>query len=97
MTERRTWDEFRANGLLWWVNRGLHLFGWAITVEVGEDGIVKSAYPSRCRFRGFTAECETRGFRRLTTFLKREAKALLAVLNEGGPEDEGGGRTDERA
>lgn len=26
MVERRSWEEFRESGLLWWVNRTLHLF-----------------------------------------------------------------------
>jgi hypothetical protein len=24
-----TWREFADAGLFWWINRGLHLFGWA--------------------------------------------------------------------
>jgi hypothetical protein len=32
--QKATWKEFRRSGLLWWINRSLHLFGWAIAVEV---------------------------------------------------------------
>lgn len=29
---RRSWEDFRNTGLLWFVNRVLHLFGWAIVL-----------------------------------------------------------------
>lgn len=71
--------EFRETGLLWWVNRTLHLFGWAIVVEVEADGqTVKRVFPARCKFRGFAEEAEDRGFRRLTTYMKEQGAELLA-------------------
>lgn len=30
MIERKSWEEFRNAGLLWWINMILHTFGWAI-------------------------------------------------------------------
>lgn len=51
--KRKSWQEFRATGMLWWVNRALHLFGWAIVVEVDDAGEVADAYPARVKFRGF--------------------------------------------
>ena len=39
----RTWKEFLDNGLLWWINRGLHLFGWAIVVVEEADGSISDA------------------------------------------------------
>ncbi|MBA3241173.1 MAG: hypothetical protein H0T60_08090 [Acidobacteria bacterium] len=77
MIERKTWEEFRAHQLLWWVNRMLHLFGWAIVVEVAEDGIVSDAYPARVGFRGFDPHCETEGFRGLTAYLNGHSAELL--------------------
>ena len=89
MPEERTWDEFREAGLLWWTNRILHLFGWAIVVELNDDGKnVKRAYPARVTYRGFTRECETRGFGRLTRFLKREAPDLMKVIEKNEKLDE---------
>lgn len=83
MTEERTWNEFRKSGLLWWVNRALHLFGWAIVVEMNDDGErVKRAYPARCKFRGFVEESETRGFRNLTNYMNTESEVLLSDLDE---------------
>lgn len=80
MTEERTWDEFRAAGLLWWVNRGLHLFGWAIVVEIGDDGKDR-IYPARCKFRGFAPEAEERGFGRLRKWLEAESPDLVRRLD----------------
>jgi hypothetical protein len=65
-----SWNEFRDAGLLWWVNRQLHLFGYAITVLINEDGSVAGAEPARCSYRGFSEESETRGFERLATHMR---------------------------
>ena len=32
MIERKSWEEFRNAGLLWWINMILHTFGWAIDI-----------------------------------------------------------------
>ena len=34
MINKKTWEEFRDSGLLWFVNTILHMFGWGIAVEV---------------------------------------------------------------
>lgn len=52
MVNRKSWEEFRNSGFLWWVNMVLHTFGWAICVSM-EDGKVKDVYPARVKFRGF--------------------------------------------
>lgn len=75
--ERRPWEELRSSGLLWWINRTLHLFGWVIVLECEEDGSVAYAYPARTIFRGFSPDVEDSGFRSLTEYLSREAGALL--------------------
>lgn len=82
MVERETWQAFRNSGLLWWVNRMLHLFGWAIVVELDDVGEVSACYPTRCSFRGFTSEYEARGFRRLTNHLGDNLKRMTADLDE---------------
>lgn len=56
MIEKRTWEEFRNSGLLWWINMILHTFGWTIAMDVQEDRSVSSAYPTRVKFRGFTEQ-----------------------------------------
>ena len=73
MIERKTWEEFRSIGLLWWINRMLHLFGWAICYELDQDGNVKDVFPARCKFIGFDRESETEGFRALSGYIGKEA------------------------
>ena len=68
MVDKRTWDEFRASGLLWWINQILHTFGWAIVTEV-EDGIVISAFPARVKFRGFDERRNTEGYQKVTKWV----------------------------
>lgn len=69
MIDRRSWKEFQDAQLLWWINRILHTFGWAIVFEVKEDGSISEVYPARVRFRGFSEECENSGFIGLTKHL----------------------------
>ncbi len=76
MVEEKTWDEFRSSGLLWFVNRIIHLFGWAIVVELGEDDKVIRAYPSRCKFRGFDLGSEEEGFINLSQYLEDNIKEI---------------------
>lgn len=74
-----SWEEFREAGLLWWINRGLHLFGWAIVVDVDQNDASKvlRVYPARCTFRGFAGESEERGFRKLTKHISDEMPRLF--------------------
>ena len=36
MIYAKSWDEFRKAGMLWFVNRMLHLVGWAMVVDVDD-------------------------------------------------------------
>lgn len=75
-TGRKTWKEFQQTGLLWWVNRILHTFGWAITLVEENDGTISDAYPARCTYRGFTEEAEEKGFKKVAAYLLEEAELL---------------------
>jgi len=70
MVYKKSWEEFRETGLLWWVNRILHLFGWAISFEYDEDLNIVDVYPVRCKFRGFSEKVETKNFYKLTKYIK---------------------------
>ena len=70
MVTRKTWKEFQDSKLLWWINRILHTFGWAIVLQVEEDGEISDVYPARVRFRGFDEKSETEGFVGVTQYLK---------------------------
>lgn len=78
----KTWQEFRESGLLWWVNRSLHLFGWAIVVETDDDVVAEVAYPARVDYRGFPRENEEQGFRRLTWYLLGNVDNLMDDLQD---------------
>lgn len=82
MIERREWNEFRDAGLIWWCNRILHLFGWAIALEFDDDGKIKEVYPTKCKFRGFNSETETAGFEKLTRHLSDNMPNLLQDIKE---------------
>lgn len=73
MIDERNWEEFRNTGLIWWINRSLHLFGWALVAEI-EAGKVFRVYPARCRFRGFTGDVEDQGFSQLREYLKQDSE-----------------------
>lgn len=78
----KTWEEFKATKLLWWINHTLHLFGWAIVLEVEEGGTVNAAYPARVKFRGFTEDSEERGFIELTEYIRSIADELIGEVKE---------------
>ncbi len=78
MLEQKGWEEFRSAGLLWWINRGLHLFGWVIVCSYDSDsGELTEVYPARCKYRGFAAEDEEAGFIALSRHIKDNAEELL--------------------
>lgn len=70
MITRKTWGEFRDSGLLWFINTILHVFGWSIVVEQSDSEEIVDAYPARVKFRGFSEESTTRGYRNVSKYLK---------------------------
>jgi hypothetical protein len=81
MVTKKSWDEFRNCGLLWWINQMLHMFGWAICVEM-EDGKVVEAYPARVKFRGFNEDNNTKGYQNVTEYLKNNIDELVKETQE---------------
>jgi len=73
MLKRTSWKTFRNSGLLWFVNRTLHLFGWAIVFEPSTN----LAYPARTKFRGFRYKEEEKGFKKVSKFMVKNADRLL--------------------
>ncbi len=72
------WKAFREAGLLWWVNRSLHLFGWSIVLVADEaTGEVFSAYPARTKWRGFSEEDERWGYEALGRWMATEGTPLF--------------------
>jgi hypothetical protein len=78
-TEKRSWDEFRNTGLLWWINRTLQLFGWSIAVMVDdESGKIIDAFPIRNRYRGFTQDSEEEGFKKVSSYIRKDYQDFTA-------------------
>ena len=77
MVRKSSWEVFRRSGLLWWVNRTLHLFGWAIVYSYDNKRKLVDVYPARCKFRGFHERGEAEGFTRLTKHLNKRMPQLL--------------------
>ena len=77
MIEKRTWQEFQDIGLLWWVNRGLHLFGWSIVMTFDAEGKLVNVCPAKVKFRGFEPEIEDDGYKRLTEYLAKNSQKLV--------------------
>lgn len=68
--QKKSWQEFRESGLLWFINTTLHVFGWAIAINVDKDGNVTEVYPARVKFRGFPEESNARGYQKVSKYLK---------------------------
>ncbi len=82
MVNRRSWQEFRESGLLWWVNRILHTFGWAIVVDVDKGtGVITDCYPACVRFRGFDEKSETEGFKKISIYMKNSSDHVIEDSN----------------
>jgi hypothetical protein len=68
MTDKKTWEEFRECGMLWWINMILHTFGWAIVLAF-EDGVVIDSYPARVKYRGFSEDANTKGYIKVSKYM----------------------------
>ena len=77
MINKKSWEEFRECGFLWWVNTILHTFGWALVYEFDDDGVVSDVYPARVKFRGFGEQQITDGYIKISEYMKANAEELL--------------------
>lgn len=83
MVNRKSWEEFKASGLLWFTNSILHAFGWSIVVDVDiETGEIVDAYPARVKFRGFAEENNTDGYKKISKFMEENATQLRKESEE---------------
>lgn len=82
MIEKRTWEEFRNIGLLWWINMIMHTLGWSIVVEVEDNGVISNVYPGRVKYRGFSEDINTDGYTKLSNYIMKEADTLLKEASE---------------
>ena len=77
MVTKKTWREFRESGFLWWINMILHTFGWAIVVDIDDNGEITEAYPARVKFRGFGEKNNTEGYIKVSQYMKENVSDLL--------------------
>lgn len=82
MVNKKSWKEFCETGLLWWINMILHTFGWAIVIEVEDDGSISNAYPARVKFRGFDEKNNIEGYIKVLEYLDQNVEALLQESKE---------------
>ena len=71
----RPWKEFQETGLLLIINQILHIFGWAIVMEM-KDGIVIKVYPARVKFRGFGEKSIDKAYEKVTRYMVDNAEEL---------------------
>lgn len=82
MVNKKSWEEFRESGLLWFINTILHMFGWAIVVTVNENESITNVYPARTSFRGFSEDVTSDGYAKVTKYLKDNIKELYKEVQE---------------
>jgi len=82
MVTKKTWQDFRDTGLFMFINTILHAFGWAIVVEVDEDGIINNCYPARVKFRGFDGDDQTEMHKKIGNYLKDNSEELAKEAAE---------------
>lgn len=76
MVKEKSWKEFRDAGMLWFVNMILHTFGWALVMDIDEDGNILSVYPARVKFRGFSEKNNTEGYMKVSKYMQENADEL---------------------
>jgi hypothetical protein len=89
MIEKKSWQEFRETGLLLLVNQFLHIFGWALVVDVEKDEEgkfvrVNSCYPARTGFRGFSAKSTSEAYEKISRYMVDNAAELYEEASDNG-------------
>lgn len=74
VVNKKTWDDFRNSGLLFYINTILHFMGWAIVVEVDtETKLVTNCYPARVKYRGWDEQSQTEEHIKVADYLANNA------------------------
>lgn len=75
------WANFRNTGLLWFINRMLHVWGIAIEYEMDGDRVI-SVRPELVDYLGFDRETEVSGFLKLRGYTALVGKELFEDIAE---------------
>ena len=73
----KSWDEFRDTGLVIFINRILHVFGWCLAFDVDDNDRVVFVHPCRTKFRGFPKDVDAESYIRISKYLAENADDLL--------------------
>lgn len=73
---QKTWSEFRQTGLMTMLNTFLHIFGWAIVVQINDDGS-EIVYPARTVFRGFSEQSQAVSYNKIANYMKANVDELV--------------------
>lgn len=84
MVQKHTWEQFYETGLLLTVNQILHIFGWSIVFELENTaaGEVKSVYPARVKFRGFSESNVVENYIKVSKYVAVMGEELLKESQE---------------
>ena len=82
LVTEKSWKEFRESGMLWWINMILHTFGWAICVNVEENGEISNCFPARVKFRGFDEKSNTDGYIKVSKYLSENINDIKKESEE---------------
>ena len=72
----KTWKDFRETGLLLLMNQFLHIFGWAVVMEINDNKDVIRAYPARVKYRGFSEGSTANAHKKISDYMLKNAKTL---------------------
>ncbi|HBJ1650918.1 TPA: hypothetical protein LA460_000137 [Clostridium botulinum] len=76
MIKKKTWKEFRENGLLFVTNQFLHIFGYSLVYEFDDNNNVTNVYPARVKFRGFGNKQIEDGYKNISKYMLNNAEEL---------------------
>ena len=76
MVTEKAWDEFRNAGFFVFINSFLHIFGWAIVMEIDNEKISR-VYPARVKFRGFNEKSIEKAYLQITEYMNKNSSILL--------------------
>ena len=60
----------------------LHTMGWAIVVGIEDDSTISDAYPARVKFRGFSEKINTKGYQKISQYMRDNADDILNEAND---------------
>lgn len=82
MVDKKEWSEFRNTGLFLIINQLLHIFGWAIVFEIGDNDKITNVYPTRVKFRGFDNKDTSESYEKISKYMLDNAQELYKESKE---------------